>query len=276
MQAEQGVSFGSYHLAGPQGPLVLKSRTVNLPPKALAILWLLVARAGQVVTKEELLATVWADTVVGEETLTTFIGILRRALQDNARQPRYIATVHRVGFRFLEKVVSSQQSAVSREEGTRDWGLGTGPSPQAPSPQPLVPSLVGRDVELARLHSLFVKSLNGERQIVFVAGEAGIGKTSLIDTFLRSLESRDLSPEENQKSRVKRQKAKIETAPSPRAPSPKPLAPRLWLGWGQCIEHYGAGEAYLPVLEALGRLGRQPSGERLVTTLSQYALTWLV
>ena len=60
MQTEQGMSFGPYHLVGPRGPLFRKSRVVNLPPKALAVLWELVSRAGQVVTKEELLATVWA------------------------------------------------------------------------------------------------------------------------------------------------------------------------------------------------------------------------
>jgi hypothetical protein len=47
------------------------------------------------------------------------------------------------------------------------------------------------------------------------------------------------------------------------------------LGRGQCIEQYGPGEAYLPVLEALGRMGRDPRDERLVQTLIQYALTWL-
>jgi predicted ATPase len=45
---------------------------------------------------------------------------------------------------------------------------------------------------------------------------------------------------------------------------------------GQCIEQYGAGEAYLPVLEALGRMGRQPEGARLIAILEQYAPTWLV
>jgi hypothetical protein len=52
-------------------------------------------------------------------------------------------------------------------------------------------------------------------------------------------------------------------------------AEALWLGRGQCIEHYGAGEAYLPLLEALGELGRAPEGERLVACLRQYAPTWL-
>jgi len=50
----------------------------------------------------------------------------------------------------------------------------------------------------------------------------------------------------------------------------------VWIGRGQCIEHYGSGEAYLPVLAALGGLCREPEGERLIEVLSQHAPTWLV
>ena len=50
----------------------------------------------------------------------------------------------------------------------------------------------------------------------------------------------------------------------------------VWLARGQCIEHYGAGEAYLPVLEALGRLCREPEGAALLPVLEQQAPTWLV
>jgi hypothetical protein len=45
---------------------------------------------------------------------------------------------------------------------------------------------------------------------------------------------------------------------------------------GQCIEHHGADEAYLPVLEALGRLGRETGGEQLIAILKQHAPSWLV
>src|SRR5262249_61256893 len=50
----------------------------------------------------------------------------------------------------------------------------------------------------------------------------------------------------------------------------------LWIGHGQCIEQYGADEAYLPLLEALDRLCRSPGGERLVALLAQYAPSWVV
>jgi DNA-binding winged helix-turn-helix (wHTH) protein len=72
-----------------------------LPPKPLAVLAYLVAHAGQVATKEALLEAVWPDTVVTEGVLKTCLGQIRQALGERANAPRYIATVHRRGYRFI-------------------------------------------------------------------------------------------------------------------------------------------------------------------------------
>ncbi len=120
--------------------------------------------------------------------------------------------------------------------------------------------LVGREAELAQLHHWLDKALDGERQIVFVTGEPGIGKTTLVDTFLSSVQSPASYPITSRSSLF----------------APRSVLPALWLGRGQCIEHYGAGEAYLPILEALGRLCRGSEGARLVALLNQHAPTWLV
>jgi hypothetical protein len=50
----------------------------------------------------------------------------------------------------------------------------------------------------------------------------------------------------------------------------------VWIGRGQCIEHHGAGEAYLPLLKALAQVGRAPDGTGLVTVLHQQSPSWLV
>jgi predicted ATPase len=97
-------------------------------------------------------------------------------------------------------------------------------------------------VELRQLQGWLEKALSGERQVVFVTGEPGIGKTTVVRAFLAQVAASGVAA----------------------------------IGRGQCIEHYGAGEAYLPVLEALGRLCRAPGGDRLVEGMKQHAPTWLV
>src|SRR5215470_19382386 len=111
MVPNQGIGFGSYRLAGPHGPLWQGDQVVPLPPKALAVLWILVSQAGQVVTKAALREVVWADTAVSEAALTTSIRLLRRALADDATQPRYITTAHRLGYRFLAPVTAGAPAA---------------------------------------------------------------------------------------------------------------------------------------------------------------------
>ena len=115
------------------------------------------------------------------------------------------------------------------------------PSAPVSGPTP-APRLVGREAEVATLRQWFANALQGERHLGFITGEAGIGKTTLVDTFVAQL---------------------TDQAP-------------LWLGRGQCIEQYGAGEAYLPLLEALGQMGRTPDGPHLVTLLRQQAPSWVL
>jgi DNA-binding winged helix-turn-helix (wHTH) protein len=205
-----------------------------MQPKLLAVLWTLVSQAGQVVTKDVLLAQGWPETVVSEGVLTACIRRLRRVLGEAPQHPQYIATVHRVGYRFV--------APVTRGEAPRALETplvpAASPPPLSLSPTPLV---VGRQAELAQLHTAWRRALHGGRQLLFVTGEAGIGKTTLVETFLAQLDS-TLS---------------------------------CWIGRGQCIEHYGAGEAYLPLLDALGHLGRAPDGAPLLACLHQTAPTWL-
>jgi predicted ATPase len=84
--------------------------------------------------------------------------------------------------------------------------------------------------------------LNGQRQLIFLTGEAGIGKTTLLQAFVEELHKRG----------------------------------ECWLLQGQCLDQHGVGEAYMPLLSALGRLCRQPGGEAVTALLMQCAPTWLV
>src|ERR1044071_2155747 len=109
------VSFGSYRLDVGDIRLWRDAQEVRLTGKAFAVLHYFVEHPGQLATKDDLFAAAWPETVVSEATLVSCIQELRQALRDDAKKPRYIETIHRRGYRFVGKVVSSQHSAASRE-----------------------------------------------------------------------------------------------------------------------------------------------------------------
>ena len=109
-------------------------------------------------------------------------------------------------------------------------------------PQSSADVIVGRETELETLNICLDASTRGDRQIVFVAGEPGIGKTTLVDLFLKQLDA----------------------------------GQPIQIGQGQCVEQYGAGEAYLPLLEATTQLCRAAEGAHRVAALKQYAPMWLI
>jgi TolB-like protein/Flp pilus assembly protein TadD len=108
---EPGVNFGPYRFEPTTGRLWSGAREVRLTPKASAVLATLLAHAGQPVTKKELFATVWGNAVVGDDALTKCIRELRRALGDDARQPRCIETRHRRGYRFVASLASATDAS---------------------------------------------------------------------------------------------------------------------------------------------------------------------
>jgi predicted ATPase/DNA-binding winged helix-turn-helix (wHTH) protein len=227
-------SFPPFRLDAATGSLWREDRLIPLPPKPLAVLAALVAQAGQVVTKEALLDTVWPETAVTEGVLKGCIRQIRLALGETGAAPQYIATVHRRGYRFLAPVtpVAASEAAPALPESLL--------SP--PSVVGTPPLLVGREAELAQLRQWWAQARQGTRQVVCITGEAGIGKTTLVDAFVAQV---------------------------------APTAP-IWLGHGQCLEQHGAGEPYLPLLAALGGLGRGPDGPQLVAVLRQQAPSWLL
>jgi DNA-binding winged helix-turn-helix (wHTH) protein len=74
---------------------------VPIEPKALRVLLYLLRNPGRLVTKDEIVNSVWSDASVADNSLTRSIATLRRRLGDDSREPRYIATVQTLGYRFL-------------------------------------------------------------------------------------------------------------------------------------------------------------------------------
>ena len=168
--------------------------------------------------------TVWGHQFVTDSVLRTAISELRTALDDDARKPRFIETVSRRGYRFI-----AAPSAIAA----------------APGVQPNVPGLatvrapyfIGRAEPLSRLRRAWDVACGGKRAVVWIAGEPGIGKTTLIEQFIASLGD-------------------------------------VACAHGQCVEHFGTGEPYLPVLQALEELCRSDS--EVPALLRAVAPTWLL
>ena len=236
MEREKRIIFDDFSLDLANERLCRGSQVIKLRPKAYAVLAYLLQRSGQLITKEELLDAVWPGTFVGEAVLKVSIRQLREALDDDPKLPRFIETAHRRGYRFIGQVAENAEGPGEDQEVFSNRAISITPQRAEYADQ----RVVGRDEALSRMQGWLEKMLGGERQTVFVTGEVGIGKTALVDTFARSLAA-DRS---------------------------------IRIGRGQCLEQYGTSEAYLPVLEAMGRLCREQ--EQVVDLLRAHAPMWLL
>lgn len=244
MQPIKHVTFGRFRFDATNEQLWDGSRVISLRPKAFAVLAHLVGRPGQLVTKQQLLDAVWPGTFVSDAVLKDSVRQLREALGDDAASPRYIETAHRRGYRFISEL--SERSGQEGPQPKPSAGAGSAATTQPvdarrPPPAP-ARRMLGRDADLARMDGWIDRALQGERQVVFVTGEVGIGKTTLVAAALEHAAERQ----------------------------------GFVVASGQCLEHYGVGEAYLPVLDALARLGRGPGGARVVDVLREHAPAWLL
>src|SRR5262245_20914693 len=162
------VRFGPFHLDAENACVWLGNEALHLRPKAFAVLRTLLARPGRLVTKDELWQSVWPGIAVSDAALTVCIREIRQRLHDDAKAPRVIETVHRPSYRLVAHTVGTTPTAVAALASV-EWRSGP---------------LFGRDAHLGRLHKHLARAFDGERQFVFVTGEAGIGKTKLVDAFL--------------------------------------------------------------------------------------------
>lgn len=106
------VRFGRNSFEPATGRLWAGETEVKLTRKSAEVLCLLVERAGHPVSKQDLFASVWRNIVVSDDALTTCIQELRKALGDDARQPRYIETRHRYGYSFVAPLETDTSSLV--------------------------------------------------------------------------------------------------------------------------------------------------------------------
>ncbi len=206
------------------------SQQVTLPPKPFLVLRYLVEHPGRLITHDELLDALWPETYVQPQVLRTYVLDLRKLLGDDAGQPRFIQTVMKRGYCFV---------AAIDETGSAEGAAAAGPEPEESETRQR--TIVGRVEEMGRLRAALTQAARGQRQILFVSGEAGIGKTALVDAFCRGVA----------------------------------LPGAVQVGRGQCVEGFGRRDEYYPVMEALGGLCVRAEGEGARAVLTRMAPAWL-
>jgi DNA-binding winged helix-turn-helix (wHTH) protein len=199
-------------------------KRVDLTPKAFDVLRYLVEHSDRLVTQDEILEALWPGTYVNPEVVKKYVLEIRKVLGDRPQNPAFVATFPRRGYQFIAAVSEESSSASSQHSANT------------------LKNVVGRIDASVQLVDCLKKALNGQRQVVFITGEAGIGKTTLLDLFEQRAASK----------------------------------PILRIARGQCVEGFGGKEAYYPVLEALGQWFRAEEGGPVIHTLAKQAPTWLI
>jgi DNA-binding winged helix-turn-helix (wHTH) protein/tetratricopeptide (TPR) repeat protein len=214
--------FGPFRFDIGEHRLFKEGKEIYLRRKPFAILKYLTEHPQRLVTQEELVDVIWGKVVMSDSVLRTHVSDVRRAVGEGV-----VETVVGRGYRFLHAVETERPQPVPRAA-----------EPVAPCSAPS--HLVGRETEMNVLVQAFEAALDQKRQLVFITGDPGIGKTALVDEFLKEF-----------------------------------AAPRgALIASGLCVEHLGAAEAYLPVLAALGVLCRGDGGRHVADLLTRHAPTW--
>jgi predicted ATPase/DNA-binding winged helix-turn-helix (wHTH) protein len=222
--------FGMFWLDTGNECLLRGDKPIALPPKPFAVLRYLVEHPGRLITHDELLEALWPETYVQPQVLRTYMLDLRKALNDDPVQPQFIQTVPKRGYRFLACVTDSASGGNSPA---------TPAAQLTPVPQ-LAPAegIVNRHAELASLATYFASASSGARQVAFITGEAGIGKSALLDAFCAQLKSAAIAR-------------------------------------GQCVDGLSRKEQFYPVTEALSHLCASEDGEKACRILARMAPDWL-
>ncbi|MBT9329789.1 AAA family ATPase [Paracidobacterium acidisoli] len=221
--------FESYRLDTANECLWRSGQRIELKPKPFAVLRYLVENPGRLITHDELLDALWPETFVQPQVLRTYMLELRKVLGDDIDKPRFIQTLPKRGYRFISAVTGASPASPSAKAGEA-------------AEQPIV----GREDELAQLAAELQRTLEGQRRLVFITGETGIGKTALAEAFCRTAS----------------------------------VANTACVARGQCVEGFGGPgfggkEEYYPVTEALNQLCASPDGEVLCGILGRLAPAWL-
>jgi DNA-binding winged helix-turn-helix (wHTH) protein len=174
------IRFGPFTVDSDTRQLLRGATECHLPPKAFDLLWSLLERRPKVVEKTELHARIWPDTFVVDGSLNVLIGQIRRALEDDPQRPRFVRTVHGVGYAFCGDAIDAAPGPAAGGP-TRCWLIRGDRAIGLPEGD----TIVGRDPEcgvwlnapsVSRRHAR-IRVTNGKRQITIEDLDSSNGTT---------------------------------------------------------------------------------------------------
>jgi DNA-binding winged helix-turn-helix (wHTH) protein/tetratricopeptide (TPR) repeat protein len=249
-------SFGPFRLDVEAEILFRGTEPIALGRRAVALLGVLVERPGALISKDALMEAAWSGLAVEDSNLTVQIAALRRVLGE-AGGANWIETMPRRGYRFVGPAVRSgdikdQPRSAGPYAGERLAKIGKPEQSELmdgeqdsrilpPSDNARSHLMVGRVAPLEMLDLMTQRMLAGQRQVAFVTGEAGIGKSAFIETALERLSHQGID-----------------------------------LLCGRCTERFGTDEAFLPLIDALATRCRTTGGAELLAAIRAHAPTWML
>jgi DNA-binding winged helix-turn-helix (wHTH) protein/tetratricopeptide (TPR) repeat protein len=198
-----------------------KDERVRLTPKSFDVLAYLAGNPSRLVSHDELLEALWPNVYVQPAVLKSHILAIRTALGDSISSPGFIETQRGRGYRFIG-TLRGTQSAAGKPSPAVDLGV-----------------FAGRADPLRSLSALLDRAAAGEPQSVFITGEPGFGKTTLVQQFL----------------------ARVSAYGNP------------IVAQGHCVETFTGAEPYYPIFEALGELCKH-AGTEGARALEAVAPSW--
>lgn len=171
--------FGEFEFDEGRWELRKAGAAVDVPPKVMQTIGMLIRNRERVVTSEELLETLWLDVTVTEASLLKSIRLARKVLGDDGDTQGFIRTTRGRGYRFVAEITAVRPS-----------GSALSVPPIAPTLAMRAPLFVGREAELIELSRALDGAFEAEGSFLLISGESGTGKTRLVNAFGRQATSR--------------------------------------------------------------------------------------
>ncbi|WDI87010.1 winged helix-turn-helix domain-containing protein [Xanthomonas campestris pv. campestris] len=159
--------------------LIGDGERIMLEPRMMEVLVALAERAGEVISAEQLLIDVWHGSFYGDNPVHKTIAQLRRKLGDDSRQPRFIETIRKRGYRLLPKVIFPEDYRGALP-GMGAWGHGSPYVGLRAFDPDHAEVFFGRSHAIAQVLAAVRAQLQSQRALVLLSGASGCGKTSLL------------------------------------------------------------------------------------------------